>query len=212
MRSTNRPFFLANALRCASLVKRALLVFCTALMLASPAQADDKTKLTRVGDFFHRYTQFAAIGYTYYNHGYEGALGCVAGSLLNNDLTTLIKRTVNEPRPNGGDLGFPSGHTSRVASSFGCLLGQEGLTVPTIALGTATAITAYSRVEGEYHTPKQVLAGAILGTTLGYLGTQHLYVSPSEVSMNIPLGGTFDFGPDVTVEARKDLIDFANNR
>ncbi len=190
---------------------RILALTCFLYVQAPMVSANDR--LVQVGDFFHEYSQLGAVAYTYWNHGFEGALGCLAGSIVNNEATRVLKREINQPRPNGGDLGMPSGHTSRVASSFGCLLGQEGFTAPTIAMGAATAITAYSRVEGNYHTPEQVLAGAILGTTLGYLGTQHLYVSPSEISVTMPVGGNSDSGgPQVTMEARKSLIDFANNR
>lgn len=183
---------------------------CAFCMQIAQAHADDR--LTQIGDFFHSYAQAGAIGYTYWQHGFEGSLGCLAGSVANNAATRFLKEEINQPRPNGSDFGMPSGHTSRVASSFGCLLGQEGLTTPTMALGAATAITAYSRVEGDFHTPKQVLAGAVLGTTLGYLGTQHLYLSPTEVQMTIPIGRGTVSGPEVTMEARKSLIDYANNR
>ncbi|WP_165611818.1 phosphatase PAP2 family protein [Cognatiyoonia koreensis] len=179
-------------------------------LLATQSRANDR--LVEVGDFFHQYAQIAAIGYTHMNHGIEGSVGCLAGSIANNEATLFLKKKFNQRRPNGGGHGMPSGHTSRVASSFGCMLGQEGWTTPTLAFGAATLITAYSRVEGDYHTPKQVFVGAVLGTTFGYLGTQHLYVAPNEIQMTIPLGGHVATGPEVSANARKSLIAFANNR
>lgn len=179
-------------------------------MQASLAAANDN--LVRIGDFFYRYAQAGAVGYTHWKHGFKGSLGCAAGSLANNYATDYLKTEFDQPRPNGGRRGMPSGHTSRVASAFGCLLGQEGFTAPTMAFGAATVITAYSRVEGDYHTVEQVLVGAVLGTAFGYLGTQHLYVSPTEFQITVPIGRKVDSGPDVSKDARKRLIEFANNR
>lgn len=184
--------------------------FCCSLVPASQAQADDR--LVDVGDFFHEFSQYGAIGYLFWQHGSESALGCLAGSLANNAATAYIKDAIDAPRPNGGGRGMPSGHTSRVASSFGCLLAEEGWSLPTIAMGAATAITGYSRVEGNYHTPEQVLAGAVLGTTLGYLGTEYLFATASEIGVTLPIGETVETGVEVSRDARSSLIDFANNR
>jgi membrane-associated phospholipid phosphatase len=188
------------------------LLIASFIICIQASHAAAKDDLVRVGDFFYRYAQIGAVGYTYWNHGAKGSLGCAAGSLANNYATDYLKRTINQRRPNGRGRGMPSGHTSRVASAFGCLLGQEGFTAPTVALGAATVITAYSRVEGDYHTVEQVLVGAVLGTALGYLGTQHLYVSPTEIQVTLPIGGRAETGPEVAMDARKSLIDFANDR
>ena len=179
-------------------------------VVTSPVYADER--LTRAGDFFYHFSQAGAVAYTYDQHGFDGAASCAVSSLANNFTTRFLKKAIDQPRPNGGSGGMPSGHTSRVASSFGCLLGQEGLTTPTLFLGAATAVTAYSRVEGDFHTVEQVLAGAALGTAIGYLGTQHLYVSPTEVHVTVPLSGPVTSGAAVSIDARKALIDFANDR
>jgi len=89
---------------------------CVLCLLASDAAANEK--LVRVGDFFYRYSQAAALGYTHWQHGFEGSISCFAGIAANNAATRVLKRTINQPRPRGGPYGMPSGHTSRVAGVF----------------------------------------------------------------------------------------------
>lgn len=68
-------------------------------------------------------------------------------------------------RPNGGDLGFPSGHTS--ASVFGASsLVQDCVTGNPVVQGVVILSAAFvgaSRIEAEKHTIWQVLAGALYG-------------------------------------------------
>jgi len=71
-------------------------------------------------------------------------------------------------RPNGGSLGFPSGHTA--AASFGatalvttCLKNSHAAQMVAIV---AAGFVGTSRVDAGKHTPWQVLAGAIVGWAL----------------------------------------------
>lgn len=68
-------------------------------------------------------------------------------------------------RPNGGRLGFPSGHTSMAmfgATNLakGCFEDQPGLGL--LAYGTAALVGA-SRIHADKHTLTQVVAGALVG-------------------------------------------------
>ncbi len=90
---------------------------------------------------------------------------------------------------------------------FGGISGSKG----SVCILRAVLLPGHGNIQ-DTDTPGQVLAGALIGTTLGYLGTRHLYVSPTEIHMTVPIGGAPDFGSQVTVKARKSLIVFANNR
>ncbi|MBM9593514.1 phosphatase PAP2 family protein [Roseitranquillus sediminis] len=66
-------------------------------------------------------------------------------------------------RPGGGDLGFPSGHTSASAFGASSLVFACLTDAPLIKTGVvfAAAFTGASRIEADKHTIWQVLAGAI---------------------------------------------------
>ena len=107
-------------------------------------------------------------------NGRDGLWSCGKAIAYTSLSTHALKTVINAPRPNGGERGFPSGHTSSAAVGFGCMLGQEGWSNTTIALGAASLVTGYSRVESEHHNWEQVVAGFALGTAIGYLSTSHL--------------------------------------
>lgn len=93
-------------------------------------------------------------------------------------VTPLIKTVAGRTRPiQGGDgdefhafskgQSFPSGHATEafaVASVFATR--SKGWVVPTLAYGLAGAV-AFARVNDRAHFPSDVLAGAIIGTTIG---------------------------------------------
>ncbi|HEY6066696.1 MAG TPA: phosphatase PAP2 family protein [Thermoanaerobaculia bacterium] len=105
-------------------------------------------------------------------------------------VTPVIKTIVGRTRPRQGGDGdefhafsnaqsFPSGHTAEafaVASVFAAR--SKGWIVPTIAYGLAAGV-ALARVNDRAHFPSDVLAGAIIGTTIGrsivhrHRGTDH---------------------------------------
>lgn len=93
-------------------------------------------------------------------------------------LSPVVKTLVGRTRPSeGGDAdefhglsraqSFPSGHTTEafaVASVFAAR--ADGWVVPTLAYGLAAGV-ALARMNDRAHFPSDVLAGAVLGTTIG---------------------------------------------
>lgn len=78
------------------------------------------------------------------------------------DLNTAVALLV--PRP--GDGSFPSGHTaSSFAATAALLAAGDGLWKPAFALAV---VMSFSRLYLYVHWPSDVLAGAVLGTVLGF--------------------------------------------
>lgn len=103
-------------------------------------------------------------------------LAVVIGGLKLTELTTQqIKQATDRQRPNGtSDSSFPSGHASQsfAAATFTSAnihraWGDSSATTWIDAgVYTAAGLTAYSRVEGGYHHPSDVLVGVALGNFL----------------------------------------------
>lgn len=95
-------------------------------------------------------------------------------------LTTILKRTINRPRPfitypdlekvtSGGSASFPSGHTSDAfafATSISMAYPKWYIIAPSYAWASAVG---YSRLDLGVHYPSDVLFGAILGTGSAFL-------------------------------------------
>ncbi len=86
-------------------------------------------------------------------------------------VTYVLKVSVNETRPNGGSESFPSGHASISFSSAEFMRKRYGWEygIPAYA---AASFVAYSRVEGNYHYPRDVVAGAGIGILSSYIFTK----------------------------------------
>jgi membrane-associated phospholipid phosphatase len=77
-------------------------------------------------------------------------------------VTSVLKYTINETRPNGGHYSFPSGHTSLSFCSAEFLRRRYGWKwgLPAYA---AAVFVGYSRVEAKQHYTHDVLAGSAIG-------------------------------------------------
>ena len=87
--------------------------------------------------------------------------------LLNAVATVGLKHALGRTRPDGGSWSFPSGHSSTsfaaaavVYSHFGAKWG-----IPAYALATYVGV---SRLQENRHYPTDVLAGALLGSYIGF--------------------------------------------
>jgi membrane-associated phospholipid phosphatase len=94
-----------------------------------------------------------------------------------------IKLAVNRTRPEGGGLGFPSGHAITafcVAPVIQKYWGWEA-GVPAYALATVTGL---ARVEDYHHYLSDVIAGATLGIVIG----NAVVYAPKDVSVSVGPG------------------------
>ena len=87
--------------------------------------------------------------------------------VLNGIATVGLKQAIGRTRPDGGSGSFPSGHSSTsyaaaavVYSHFGAKWG-----IPAYALATYVGV---SRLQENRHYPSDVLAGALLGSYIGF--------------------------------------------
>ena len=85
--------------------------------------------------------------------------------------THSLKIIINKERPNGGDFGFPSGHTSAAFSGASFIERRYGLKIGVPAYILASYV-GWSRVETNHHDYWDVIAGASLGIISGYIFTK----------------------------------------
>lgn len=109
-------------------------------------------------------------------------------------LAVAIKNSVNRRRPSGGNLSFPSGHTTSAFSTIPVLhhyVGWKG-SMPALALATGTAL---GRMKDRHHYLSDVIFGAALGLAVGdavvkISGKHNLYgslqMSGDGVSLSVP--------------------------
>jgi hypothetical protein len=109
-----------------------------------------------------------SLGRHYENEKYnQQSLHMIKSTIYAVTLTTFLKYTIREPRPNSNNRdAFPSGHTTS-AFAFASVVGTEHewyWTVP--AYGLATFV-GYSRINDNAHQLQDVVAGAVIGVSYG---------------------------------------------
>ena len=113
-------------------------------------------------------------------------------------LTTMIlKRIVNQRRPDKGDrLSFPSGHTT-TAFAFASAVGMEHEWYWGVGAYTIAAIVGYSRINDNVHYLHDVVFGATIGMSFGI--ALHELQSPISNSFMYPIFNNQKTGFGVTV-------------
>lgn len=91
-------------------------------------------------------------------------------------------------RPNGGDLNFPSGHTSTVFAASHFTWKRYGAYFG-IPLTAFSIFTAYSRVQSDNHDVWAVLGGALLGSGIAHFLTSKYDLPIAAGMMAVPGGG-----------------------
>ena len=104
-------------------------------------------------------------------------------SLYSTVVTTALKYTVREQRPNGeGRVSFPSGHTS-AAFSFASVVGAEHDLIYSIPAYVMATFIGMSRMNDNAHYLHDVTAGATIGISYG-LGLYYHSKSHKESEMS----------------------------
>ncbi len=81
--------------------------------------------------------------------------------------TMAIKYAINRKRPDGDDYSFPSGHTSVAFQSAAFIHKRYGFRYA-VPMYVAAAVVGYTRIKAKRHYISDVIAGAALGTLIGY--------------------------------------------
>ncbi|MBC7713693.1 MAG: phosphatase PAP2 family protein [Rhizobacter sp.] len=106
-------------------------------------------------------------GYTGNKLGYSRAIGMIKATAYASAVTTAIKYTVREPRPNSNARNsFPSGHATTAFAFAGFVYEEHGWQWGVPALAMASFVGA-SRINDNYHYLHDVLAGATIGLAYG---------------------------------------------
>ena len=109
----------------------------------------------------------------------------IRAQVLNGFLTHAVKLGFQRERPNGGNLSFPSGHTSSTFASASVLWRHFGWKVGSL-VSLAAAFVGTARVGQGEHFVSDAMVGAAIGiasartVTLGHGGTE-LAVAPMAV-------------------------------
>lgn len=181
-------------------------LICTSVLMVTPiaALADNsegnynRTLLTDVGDVL----RYAAPLYVCSKHIVEYRDGsCFVGHELAVASTSRLKEWAQEPRPgNPHDLtGWPSMHTTQAIVPCGASWSKEGPNSPTTFwCFTAATVVGVSRIHAGYHSLEQVLAGAVVGTGIGYIADQ------SGVGDVLPEGTRMSFSANTSPDGSKN--------
>jgi membrane-associated phospholipid phosphatase len=153
------------------MIKSSLITLFT-LVLATQAHA--KTGWQKFADIGAYGLPLAALGLTAANDdlnegGYQLAYTGAAATVT----TQSLKYLINAKRPNGGDKGFPSGHTTTAFFAAAYLENRYGWEVGIPAHLLAGAV-GYARVKSKNHNWGQVVAGAAIGEVSAYLFTTRI--------------------------------------
>ena len=141
-----------------------------------------KSNTEKIGDFFALAIPLTTYGTTYYQDDEEGRTEFYKSYGTNLAMTMALKYTVKEKRPDNSDEdSFPSGHTSTTVNSAVFMHKRYGLSYA-LPLYAGAIYTGYSRIHSNRHHPKDVVAGALLGTVSAwYFTTPHnkLNITPT---------------------------------
>jgi membrane-associated phospholipid phosphatase len=128
----------------------------------------------RISDVLTVTLSSLALGATLYLHDRNGTKDFAYSLGANFAATTALKYTIDATRPNGQKHSFPSGHTSISFQSAAFVHRRYGWRYAAGMYAGATLV-AYRRVRERKHHVRDVVAGALLGTGLGYTMTRHYH-------------------------------------
>ncbi len=103
----------------------------------------------------------------------EGFTQLLASTAVTLGTTYALKYAVNDTRPNGKPRSFPSGHTASAFAGAAYIHYRYGWEWGVPAELAATAV-AVSRVDGNFHRWRDVIASAAIAHTSAYFLVDHL--------------------------------------
>lgn len=116
------------------------------------------------------YTAGMAIASRYGDtQAHDRAIGMFKATMYSASVTTVLKYTIREPRPNDNSTknSFPSGHSTTAFAFSGFVAGEHGWGWGSAALLLST-FTGYSRITDDMHRVHDVVAGATIGWAYGW--------------------------------------------
>lgn len=99
---------------------------------------------------------------------YRRANSMAKGSAYAVGLSTLLKYTVQQKRPNSNKrTSFPSGHTTSATAFAAVVVCEHGWNWAGISATLLASMSGYSRLNDHQHYFHDVIAGAVIGTAYG---------------------------------------------
>jgi membrane-associated phospholipid phosphatase len=110
---------------------------------------------------------------------------------INGIVTVAVKAAVGRPRPNGGAYSYPSGHTTSAFTTAAVVYEHFGMKCGIPAFAGATYI-GLSRLQENMHYMSDVVAGAVLGSYIGFkIAGRHMRMPSMSV---MPINENKDLG------------------
>lgn len=149
---------------------RLTLPFAAALLVATPAQADEKSWAT-ASDIGRGALVVTALGLPAVQGDWKGTKQAAFSLGATYAVTSGLKHVIEEERPDeSNDRSFPSGHTSSSFAAAATLHKRHGWEVGVPAHLVAAFVGA-ARVKADKHFVHDVIAGAAIGEAAGWLLT-----------------------------------------
>jgi membrane-associated phospholipid phosphatase len=141
-----------------------------AALVAATGSAQAKSGVATFSDVAGYGMPVLALGMTLIDGDTEGMKQLGLAGVTTVALTQGLKYAINADRPNGGERGFPSGHTSTAFFAAGFIHQRYGwhYGIPAHLLAAGVG---WARGDQDYHNWGQVIAGAALGEAAALLFT-----------------------------------------
>lgn len=130
------------------------------LMAVRPATAKDALETS--GDLLQVLLPASAYGLTWLQEDPQGRRSFYASFATTLGITYALKLGVHKERPSGGEMAFPSGHTSAAFSGAAFIAQRYGWRMGLPAY-LGALVVGHSRIMAAKHDPEDVFAGALIG-------------------------------------------------
>lgn len=161
--------------------------------------------LSNIGDEFGKSGTHYWIAVAFYALGaadnnesrYEIGRTMIHALLANSIVTLSLKGAVNRKRPRGSPHSWPSGHTSSSFTLASVLNEYYGplIGIPAIAFA---GFVGYQRIDSSRHYLSDVISGALIGYSIGYVFSNSMQNRGSNLSINPYKDHTGQFGLSVS--------------